>query len=328
MGGVVGEAEESIDSGALSKSVRLRRSDFRFTQALDWDRGRLARTERTAKRRSEVEHFLEILAPGGGWCGRAARGPSEELEWSRMENSRNIFIFDSHEQLAEAAAERFVNSAQEAITQQGRFSVALAGGNTPKRVYELLASERFKGRVEWPKVHLFFGDERCVPPDHPDSNYRMANEALITHVPIPPANVHRMAGEGEPSVSALLYETEMRQFVGNVTWPSFDLVLLGLGKDGHTASLFPQTKALTEQGMWVVANWVESLGVHRLTMTAPVLNHGRRIIFLVTGSDKAKALKEVLMGPRDPLRLPAQLIDPSEGTCEWLVDRDAAKLLS
>src|SRR6266852_816035 len=231
-----------------------------------------------------------------------------------MENSSNVFVFDSPELVAEAAAQRFIKFAQESITRRGRFSVALAGGNTPRRVYELLASERFKGRVEWPKVHLFFGDERCVPPDHPDSNYRMANEALITHVPIPPANVHRMAGDGEPSVSALLYETEMRQFFGNVTWPSFDLVFLGLGMDGHTASLFPQTKALAEQGMWVVANWVESLGVHRLTLTAPVLNHGRRIIFLVTVSDKAKALKEVLMCPRDPLRLPSQPIDPSEGT--------------
>src|SRR5260370_34322361 len=115
-----------------------------------------------------------------------------------MANSQNILIFDTTEQLAEAAAERFVNLAQESITQRDRLSVALAGGNTPRRVYELLASERFKGRVEWPKVHLFFGDERCVTPNHPDSNYRMANEALITHVPIPPANVHRMAGEAEP----------------------------------------------------------------------------------------------------------------------------------
>jgi 6-phosphogluconolactonase len=245
-----------------------------------------------------------------------------------MENLSNVFVFDSPELVAEAAAERFINLAQDSITQRGRFSVALAGGNTPRRVYELLASERFKGQVEWAKVYLFFGDERCVPPDHPDSNYRMANEALITHVPIPPANVHRMAGEGEPSVSAALYETQMRQYFGNVTWPSFDLVFLGLGKDGHTASLFPQTKALTEADKWVAANWVEGLGVYRLTLTVPVLNHARRIIFLVTGSDKAKTIKEVLISPRDPVRLPAQLIDPPEGTCEWLVDRDAAKLLS
>jgi 6-phosphogluconolactonase len=245
-----------------------------------------------------------------------------------MEILSNVFVFDSPELVAEGAAERFIDFARESITQRGRFSVALAGGNTPRRVYELLASERFKGRVEWPKVHLFFGDERCVPPDQPDSNYRMANEALITHVPIPPANVHRMAGEGEPSVSAALYETQLRQYFGNVTWPAFDLVFLGLGKDGHTASLFPKTKALTEEDRWVAANWVESLGAHRLTLTVPVLNHARRIIFLVTGSDKAKTLKEVLMSPRDPLRLPAQFIDPSEGTCHWLVDSEAARLLS
>src|SRR5260370_34077185 len=231
-----------------------------------------------------------------------------------MENSSNVFVFDSPELVAEAAAQRFIKFAQESITRRGRFSVALAGGNTPRRVYELLASERFKGRVEWPKVHLFFGDERCVPPDHPDSNYRMANEALIAHVPIPPANVHRMAGEGEPSYSAGLCETQLRQFVGNVTWPIFDLVFLGLGKDGHTASLFPQTKALTEQ-VWVAANWVESLGVYRLTLTAPVLNHARHIIFLVTGSDKPETLRVVLTVPKDPLRLPAQLIYPSHGAC-------------
>jgi 6-phosphogluconolactonase len=243
-----------------------------------------------------------------------------------MEKSPNIQVFDNPEQLAAAAAEGFVSLAAEAVSQTGRFSVALAGGNTPRRVYELLATEGYKIRVEWPNVHLFFGDERCVPPDHPDSNYRMANEALIAHVPIPPANVHRMAGEGEPSASAALYETQLRQFFGNVTWPIFDLVFLGLGKDGHTASLFPQTKALTEQ-VWVAANWVESLGVYRLTLTAPVLNHARHIIFLVTGSDKAKTLRDVLTVPKDPLRLPAQLIDPSEGACQWLVDRDAASLL-
>src|SRR6266567_5479363 len=168
-----------------------------------------------------------------------------------MENLSNVFVFDSPELVAEGAAERFIDFAQESITQRSRFSAALAGGNTPRRVYELLASERFKARVEWSRVHLFFGDERCVPADHPDSNYRMANEALITHVPIPPANVHPMAGEGEPSVSAALYEAQMRQFFGNVSWPTFDLVFLGLGKDGHTASLFPQTKALTEQDRWV-----------------------------------------------------------------------------
>jgi len=241
-----------------------------------------------------------------------------------VKNLSNVHVFDNPEQLAEAAAERFVNCAQESITRQGRFSVALAGGHTPRRVYELLASERFKGRVEWRNVHIFFGDERCVPPDHPDSNYHMANDALLSRVPIPAENVHRMAGEGEPLVSAALYENQLRQFFGQVSWPSFDFVFLGLGKDGHTASLFPETKGLTEKFAWVVANWVEALGAYRLTLTVPVLNHARRILFLVTGGDKADALKAVLAGPRDPVHLPAQLIEPSEGTCEWLVDKAAA----
>jgi 6-phosphogluconolactonase len=241
-----------------------------------------------------------------------------------MKNLPTVLVFDTPELVAEAAAERFVVSANEADTGQRRFSVALSGGHTPRRVYELLASERFKGRVEWRNVHIFFGDERCVPPDHPESNYQMANDALLSRVPIPPENVHRMAGEGEPLASAALYENQLRQFFGQVSWPSFDLVFLGLGKDGHTASLFPETKGLTENDAWVVANWVEALGVYRLTLTVPVLNHALRILFLVTGGDKADALKAVLAGPRDPVHLPAQLVEPSEGTCEWLVDKAAA----
>jgi 6-phosphogluconolactonase len=221
---------------------------------------------------------------------------------------------------------RFINFAQAAIGLQGRFSVAVAGGNTPKRVYELLASERYRGRTQWSSVHIFFGDERCVPPDHPDSNYRMVQESLLSHVPIPTVNVHRMRGEDDPPLSARLYEEELRAFFKAAPWPRFDLVLLGMGEDGHTASLFPNTAALREKKACVVANWVEQLGTFRLTLTVPAICHAAHIIFLVTGKAKAHRLHEVLSGPRDPERLPAQLIQPVNGSLEWLVDKAAANL--
>jgi 6-phosphogluconolactonase len=245
---------------------------------------------------------------------------------SAISPRRSILVYDNPEQLAEAAALQFINSAQAAISLQGRFSVAVAGGNTPKRVYELLASERYRGRIEWSSVHIFFGDERCVPPDHPDSNYRMVKESLLTHVPIPTVNVHRMRGEDDPTLSARLYEEELRAFFEAGAWPCFDLVLLGMGEDGHTASLFPGTAALREKKAWVVANWVEQLKTFRLTLTAAAICSAAYIVFLVTGEAKARRLHEVLSGPRDAERLPAQLIRPVNGSLEWLVDKAAASM--
>src|SRR5258705_12409901 len=227
-----------------------------------------------------------------------------------MKTFRNILIFDNSEQLAEAAAERFVSDAQEAIKRHGRFSVALAGGNTPKRVYELLASEPYVSRIEWSRAHLFFGDERCVPPDHADSNYRMVNESLISRCSIPAQNVHRITGEVDPLLGARRYEEELRGFFPGSSWPRFDLVLLGMGEDGHTASLFPGTTALNETKAWVVANWVEKFGAFRITLTAPAINHAAHIVFLITGEAKARRLAEIVNGPADPERLPAQLIYP------------------
>jgi len=238
----------------------------------------------------------------------------------------NILVYDNPEQLAEAAAPRFINSAQATITLQSRFSVAVAGSNTPKRVYQLLASERYKGRIEWSSVHIFFGDERCVAPDHSDSNYRMLKESLLSHVPIPEVNVHRMRGEDDPALSSRLYEQELRAFFEAAAWPRFDLILLGMGEDGHTASLFPHTAALREEKAWVVANWVEQLETFRLTLTVPAICHAAHIIFLVTGEAKARRLHEVRTGPRDPERLPAQLIQPVDGSLEWLVDKAAASI--
>ncbi|MGB8507142.1 MAG: 6-phosphogluconolactonase [Pyrinomonadaceae bacterium] len=239
----------------------------------------------------------------------------------------DLHVLDTPEQVAHAGATRFVNLAREAIEAKGNFSVALAGGNTPKRVYELLASEEFEGAVAWPHVHLFFGDERCVPHDDPASNYRMANEALLSHVAVPAANVHRIEGRGDAKANASLYEDALRGYFGDTEWPRFDLILLGMGDDGHTASLFPNSDALDEQSKWVAANRVAKLDAWRITLTAPVINHAAHILFIVTGESKSVSLKGVLRDPHDPARLPAQLIRPFAGLVEWFVDRAAASRL-
>ena len=243
---------------------------------------------------------------------------------STSEARPRVQVFDDAEAVARGAAERFVELGQAAIDARGCFSVGLAGGSTPKRTYELLASEAYREQLNWSKVHIFFGDERCVPPDHSESNYRMANEALISRVSIPPPNVHRINGLGDAVANASLYEDELRTFFNPASWPRFDLVLLGMGDDGHTASLFPGTKALAERQAWVVANWVEKFGAFRITLTAPAINHAANIAFLVTGATKAERLLEVLRGALDPEKLPSQLIQPLDGSLFWLVDKAAA----
>ena len=228
--------------------------------------------------------------------------------------------------LAEAAAAQFVQAANQALARQDRWAVALSGGATPQAAYQRLAAPDLASQVDWARVHLFWGDERCVPPDHPESDYGMARAALLDHIPVPPANVHRMRGELDPAEAAAAYQAELESFFG-LAWPHFDLVWLGLGEDGHTASLFPGTAALRETQRYVVANWVEKLNAWRLTLTAPVINHASRRTFLVTGSRKAQILKEVLQGPYQPEIRPAQLVLPEAGALVWLVDRDAASQL-
>ena len=244
-----------------------------------------------------------------------------------MVRSSNVFVFDTAEQLAIAAAERFVNYEYAFHGERERFSVALAGGNTPRRVYELLATERFKHRVEWAQVDLFFGDERCVPPDHPQSNYAMVYDTLISHVPIPAKNVHRIIGEGDPAESAKLYENHLRTFFAGLTWPRFDFVLLGMGADGHTASLFPGSDALNEKSKWVVRTRPEGSPQDRITLTVPVFNHAARLLFLVEGAGKAKRLAQVLHPQSEAEQKPVQTIQPVDGSVEWLVDTAAASLL-
>jgi 6-phosphogluconolactonase len=243
-----------------------------------------------------------------------------------MSKPQNVIVFDSLEDVARAGAEGFVNHARKAINDHGRFAVALSGGKTPKRMYELLA-ESFTDKINWNNVHLFFGDERPVPPEHPENNYRLAHDALISRVPVPVRNVHPIHGEGDPIENAKFYEDELRSFFAGHDWPRFDLVLLGLGTDGHTASLFPRTHALQEKRSWVAANWVEKLRSSRITLTAPAINSAANIVFLVTGTEKAAALAAVLNGPQDPEVLPAQLIKPANGSLTWLVDHDAASHL-
>ncbi len=231
----------------------------------------------------------------------------------------SVHLHETPERLAEAAARTFVESAAEAVAERGRFAVALAGGSTPRATYEVLARDRVED-VDWPKVHAFFGDERTVPPDHEDSNYRMAREALLDHVPV--GSVHRMRGELPPDEAAVSYEEELREFFGEVP-PVLDLVMLGIGEDGHTASLFPETPALGVADRLVVANPVPKLDTTRLTLTVPVLNAARKVLFLVAGEGKADALQKILEGDAAPSAYPAKLVQPPGGPI-WMVDRAAA----
>jgi 6-phosphogluconolactonase len=246
-------------------------------------------------------------------------------------SSRTIRTFADVESLSEEAAREFVRCVREAIAARDQFTVALSGGSTPKRLYQLLAGEAFRNQVDWGRVEIFWGDERCVPPDDPQSNYRMAREAMLAHLPIPAEHIHRMEAERpDRDAAARAYQdTIARVFYGKPTGPeppALDLVLLGMGPDGHTASLFPHTDALRETMRWVVPNHVPQLNTDRLTLTRPILNRAREVLFLVAGADKAERLVEVLTGPADPMRLPSQSIQPA-GQLLWFVDRAAAERL-
>lgn len=242
-----------------------------------------------------------------------------------------ILGFPDAEAVARHAAGEFVRRSKTAIWDRGVFRVALAGGSTPKRTYELLATEEFGRNMEWSSVQVYFGDERSVPPDHRDSNFHTAQTALLSEVPLHTSQVHRMAGErGDLAEAAREYEATLSRSFATTRaqgLPRFDLVMLGMGKDGHTASLFPHTTALTERKAWVVANDVPQLSTQRLTLTAPVLNAARCVMFLVAGADKAEPLERVLEGPRNEIEFPSQLIRP-DGDLLWLVDQAASQRLA
>jgi 6-phosphogluconolactonase len=238
-----------------------------------------------------------------------------------------IRVLPDPQALAEAAARHVVEYAQAAIDARGRFSIALSGGSTPRDLHLRLASPPLVDRVDWSRWHVFFGDERCVPPDDERSNYRMAEETLLKRVPIPPANVHRMRGELPPEEAAAAYERELREFFGDEP-PRLDLILLGMGDNGHTASLFPGLQAVHEENRWVVAEYVAEVGMWRITLTPVVLNLARQVLFLVAGAAKADMLRRVLEGPYVPDQLPAQVVRPTDGELTWLVDAAAASRLS
>lgn len=236
--------------------------------------------------------------------------------------SEFVVVSDA-DRLAQVAAKRFVALASTAVVQQGRFVVALSGGSTPRPMYRRLAERPQSLMVDWSNVELFWGDERCVPPDHPDSNYRMARQALLDDdhndgVRIPDAQVHRIRGELPPGEAAAVYREELTAVLGEEG--RFDLILLGLGSDGHTASLFPGTTAVEERGRDVVAVYVAGLASWRVTLTLPAINRARHVIFLVSGARKADALARIRAGED----LPASMVQPVKGTLTWLVDRDAA----
>jgi 6-phosphogluconolactonase len=228
-----------------------------------------------------------------------------------------IEVVSDAARLASRAAEVFEEEATNAIRERGRFTVALSGGSTPKRLYELLAGS---SQLPWDQIHFFWSDERHVPPDHPDSNFKMAHEALLSKVP--PANIHRIKAElPDPAAVARDYEQTLIDFfqLSSHQLPNFDLILLGMGADAHTASIFPGHGELLETESLVVSVWVEKLHTHRITMTMPVINAGRAVVFLVSGPEKAFALDKVLAGPSDPISYPAQAVNPTNGKLQWLI---------
>lgn len=239
-----------------------------------------------------------------------------------------VEVFPNAAALNNEAAEQIARRAQEAVRRNGHCSIVLSGGSTPRALYSLLATE-YGEQIPWAACHFFWGDERSVPPDHPESNYRMAMEAILSRVPVPAENINRVRAEDpDAQRAAEQYADEIRAFFGTVSgqFPSFDIVLLGLGPDGHTASLFPGTAALQEKEKLVVTNWVEKFGAFRITMSAPLLNHAACVLFLVQGAEKAEAVCSVLHGAYQPEKHPAQLIRPANGQLLWMVDEAAGKL--
>jgi 6-phosphogluconolactonase len=240
---------------------------------------------------------------------------------------RKIVVAKDKEELNALAAAKFVEIADSAIRNNGRFTVALAGGSTPKSLYRLLAGAEFKDKVDWLKVSFFFGDERYVPPTDPESNFRMAKENLFDLLGTPSKNIFRWpTGQAAPQMTAEKYENALRSLF-TASQP-LDLALLGMGADGHTASLFPYTAALTETARFAAANWVDKLDAWRLTMTFPMLNSAVNVLFLVAGEEKAPAVKEILEGEYLPEKYPAQGINPRDGNLYWLLDKSAVRLLA
>ncbi len=242
-------------------------------------------------------------------------------------SATDLRVLANTDAVARAGADLVRAAAQEAVQRRGRFTLALSGGSTPRTLYALLAQPPYVSAIDWTATHIFWSDERCVPPDHAESNYRMAQEALLDHVPVPVGNVHRMHGEmAVPQQAAQAYTAEVQTVFGKHALPRFDLLLLGLGEEGHTASIFPGVNVPTDPNIPVAAVFVPKVNTWRLTLTLPVLNAAAHLLFLVAGAAKQEALRAVIQGPRS-LDLPAQRVAPSNGILTFLADRDAAASL-
>ncbi len=237
---------------------------------------------------------------------------------------RVVQVFPDKDALHTGAAAFVASRAARSVASTGRFTVALAGGSTPQGLYRLLGSERFGADICWKRVHLFWGDERCVPPSSGKSNYKMAAESLLNRVPLPPGNIHRMRGELPPREGAAHYEKTLRAFFNGPGLPRFNLILLGLGVDGHVASLFPYAPALQERRRLVVSTYSWAQANPRMTLTLPVINRAETILFLVAGEEKRAVLSRVLHEESSPARLPARAVHPESGELLWYVDVDAA----
>jgi 6-phosphogluconolactonase len=239
-------------------------------------------------------------------------------------------IFSTPAAVAKAAAQLFASAAVKAVASRGVARIAISGGSTPKAMFELLAAEPFVAQVPWDKLDLYWVDERCVPPDNAESNYRMTREALLSKVPLPAERVHRMEGELEPEVAAARYESTIRNTfkLEGAETPTFDLILLGMGEDGHTASLFPHTEALDDLSHIAIANHVPQKDTWRITLTWPVINQGREVAFLIEGAGKAQVLHDVFLGPYQPDTFPSQIIRPANGRLTLLLDAAAASKLA
>ena len=256
--------------------------------------------------------------------------PPTGWKWTTSMTRATIDIFADSAALSQAVAEEFAQAARVAVRARHRFTVALAGGGTPQKLYGLLAQPPYQEGLPWAQMHFFWGDERCVPPDHPQSNYGLAQQALLGLVPAPAENVHRIRGEWEPDAAVEDYVRQLREFAApGEAWPRFDWVFLGLGADGHTASLFPGSPLLTSADAPAMAVTAAYQGrpANRVTLTPSAFNTARLVAFLVTGQDKAGAVAATLIGPYDPERWPAQRIRPASGTLVWRLDASAAAQL-
>jgi 6-phosphogluconolactonase len=241
-------------------------------------------------------------------------------------SSRNVRVFQDLASLSRAAAERFLDVIRECIPARGRFAVALSGGSTPKTFYSLLASDTYRKEVDWTKMHVFWADERCVPPEDRESNYRLVFETLLSALPVPVENIHRVRGEASPDEAARLYDEDLRAFFRGGQVPVFDLAVLGAGVDGHTASLFPGSDALRERSRFALPVRPAAGRAARVTLTLPVLNNAAHVLVLVSGPSKAGVIQEIFEAG-NAKQLPAGFLRPVNGTLEWFLDRDAASMI-